>query len=50
MYADKSSPADLSGITHLLKMFPGEGLDFNSYFKISWEKPTSTCKLHACLL
>lgn len=38
MYADKSSPADLSGITHLLNIFAREGLDFNYYFKISWKK------------
>lgn len=27
MHADKSTPADLSGITHLLKIFTREGLD-----------------------
>lgn len=35
VYADKSSPVDLSGITHLLNIFAREGLDFNYYFKIS---------------
>lgn len=44
MYADKSSPADLSGITHLLKIFAREGLDFNYCAKL--EETTSTCKLN----